>query len=101
LLKDPQADLQWRAVLLYFVRGWTSAAIAARFHVPAHRIWHTLNQWAIRAIALGYIQVIDMELLAACSKPDAHPNSGRTGRPMRRNALLFGTGGGHNSAVAS
>jgi hypothetical protein len=66
LLKQPQADMQWRVVLLYFVRGWSSARIAARFHVPKHRIRKSLNQWSVRALALGYVQVIDHEAFAAC-----------------------------------
>jgi len=66
LLKQPPAEMQWRSVLLYFVCGWTSTAIAARFNVPVHRIWHLLNQWAVRAAALGYIQVIDAEAFASC-----------------------------------
>ena len=61
LLKQPSADPQWRMVLLYFVRGWSQTAIAARFDVPVHRISRTLNEWSIRALAYGYVQVIDSE----------------------------------------
>src|SRR6478609_2098441 len=61
LLKCPPADTQWRIVLLFFVRGWSSSKIAARFSVPRHRIWKILNGWSVRALALGYIQVIDPE----------------------------------------
>ena len=71
LLKQPQADMQWRVVLLYFSRGWSSARIGARFHVPKHRIRKTLNQWCVRALALGYVQVIDQEAFAACCRDDA------------------------------
>jgi hypothetical protein len=66
LLKCPPADAQWRIVLLFFVRGWSSSKIAARFSVPRHRIWKILNGWSVRALALGYIQVIDQEAFAAC-----------------------------------
>lgn len=61
LLKQPLADTQWRVVLLYFVRGWRQTAIAARFGVPVHRISRTLNEWSVRALAYGYVQVIDSE----------------------------------------
>jgi hypothetical protein len=70
LLKQPSADMQWRAVLLYFVRGWSSARIGARFNVPKHQIRKTLNQWSVRALALGYIQVVDPEAFAACCRDD-------------------------------
>ncbi len=66
LLKCPPADTQRRIVLLFFVRGWSSAKIGARFQVPKHRIWKILNGWSVRALALGYIQVIDPEGFAAC-----------------------------------
>jgi hypothetical protein len=65
LLKCPPADMQWRIVLLFFVRGWSSSKIAARFAVPRHRIWKILNGWSVRALALGYIQVIDPEAFEA------------------------------------
>ena len=61
LLKQPSADPQWRMVLLYFVRGWSQTAIAARLGVPVHRISRTLNEWSIRALAYGYVQVVDSE----------------------------------------
>ena len=66
LLKQPAADMQWRMVLLYFVRGWSQPAIAARFRVPIHRISKALNDWSIRALALGYVQVIDPKAFAVC-----------------------------------
>ena len=94
LLKGPPGEMQWRSVLLYFVRGWTATAIAARFHVPVHRIWHILNQWAIRATALGYIQIIDVE---AFCRLDA----GASGSPVRRTTALFATRGGWHSGLAS
>ena len=42
LLKIPADEMQWRAVLLYFVRGWSSAEIGARFRVPKHQIRQVL-----------------------------------------------------------
>jgi hypothetical protein len=66
LVKQPSGDIEWRAVVLYFVRGWSSTKIAARFQVPKHRIRKSLNQWCVRALALGYVQVIDHAAFAAC-----------------------------------
>jgi hypothetical protein len=63
-LKQRPAGIEWRAVLLFFVRGWSSARIAARFHVPPHQIWQLLESWSVRALALGYVQVIDPEAFA-------------------------------------
>ena len=57
-------------VLLFFVRGWSTTRMAARYHVPKHRIWKVLHDWAVRAFALGYIQVIDEEKFATCSRMD-------------------------------
>jgi hypothetical protein len=101
LLKGPPGEIQWRSVLLYFVRGWTATAIAARFHVPVHRIWHILNQWAIRATALGYIQIIDFEAFAARCRLDARARRGHSGSPLRRTTALFATRGGRHSGLAS
>ena len=64
-LKAPPADTQWRVVLLFFVQGWSSIAIAARFNVPKHRIRHILYDWAVRALDLGYVAIIDAEGFAA------------------------------------
>ena len=69
-LRRPAADMQCRVVLLFFVRGWTSIQIAARFGVPKHVIRGTLNDWSARALALGYVQVIDPEAFAACCRMD-------------------------------
>ena len=70
LLKCPPADTQWRIVLLFFIRGWSSSKIGARFSLPRHRIWNILNGWSVRALGLGYIQVIDPEAFAACCHLD-------------------------------
>ena len=69
-LRRPTADMQCRVVLLFFVRGWRSVDIATRFNVPKHVIWGVLNEWSVRALALGYIQVIDAEAFAACCRMD-------------------------------
>ena len=70
LLKQPQADMQWRMVLLFFVRGWSSASIAGRFGVPKHRIRRSLNEWSFRALALGHVQIIDPEAFVECCQVD-------------------------------
>ena len=64
--KGSQADMQWRMVLLFFVRGWSVAKVAARFQVPNHRVWTLLNGWSVRAMAQGHVQVIDPEAFAVC-----------------------------------
>ena len=69
-LRRPAGDMQCRVVLLFFVRGWTSIQIAARFGVPKHVIRGILNDWSVRALALGYIQVIDPEEFAICCRMD-------------------------------
>jgi hypothetical protein len=69
-LKDPPADMQWRVVSLFFVCGWNSVSIATRFHVPRHRIWQIVHDWCIRALALGYVEVIDPEAFSACCRVD-------------------------------
>ena len=65
-----QADMQWRMVLLFFVRGWSVAKIAERFQVPKHRVWTLLNGWSVRAMAQGHVQVIDPEAFAVCCRDD-------------------------------
>src|ERR1035437_7541660 len=57
--KGSQADMQWRMVLLFFVRGWSVAKIATRFQVPNHRVWTLLNGWSVRAMAQGKPSVKD------------------------------------------
>jgi hypothetical protein len=66
LLKQPAADMQWRAVSLFFLHGWSAPSIASRFQVPKHRIRKGLNEWSGRAMVLGYVQVIDPDVFAAC-----------------------------------
>jgi hypothetical protein len=63
-LKQRPAGIEWRAVLLFFVLGWSSSRIAARFRVPPHHIWQILEDWSVRALALGCVQVIDHEAFA-------------------------------------
>ena len=75
LLKEPAADVQWRMVVLFFVCGWRSAKIAARFHVPADRMRKDLYAWSVRAMALGYIQVIEPDAFARCCHGDVEYES--------------------------
>ena len=70
-LKQRDAGAQWRAVILFFVRGWSSPRIAMRFQVPTHRVWQILEDWSVRAWALGYVQVLDPEAFAACCRTGA------------------------------
>jgi hypothetical protein len=76
LLKQPAADMQWRMVLLFFVRGWSASRIAVRFEVPKHRILRSLNEWSSRALALGYVQIIDPEAFEACCQVDVEYGTG-------------------------
>lgn len=67
LLKTPSKDMQWRVVLLYFVLGWTSVEIAARFGVPKHRVRQILKDWSVRAFALGCMEIVNRDaFLAYC-----------------------------------
>ena len=77
-LKQPPADMQWRMVQLYFVRGWSSVKIAARFNVPTHWIRKSLNEWSVRALALGFVQVIDPEAFAACCHSEVEYGADRS-----------------------
>ena len=82
-LKQPTGDMQWRMVLLYFVRGWSAPKIAARFNVPIHRIRNILNAWSVRALELGYIQVIDPEAFAVCCRDDAESGTTKDTEQVR------------------
>lgn len=54
-------DIQWRLVELYFIRGWSSKQLAERYGVTARRIQQSLQHWADRAMARGYLQEIPAE----------------------------------------
>jgi hypothetical protein len=69
--------IQWRMVLLFFVQGWSLVEVAARFKVPKHRVGQILNVWTMRALALGYVQVIDPEAFAECCRIDIGYGTGR------------------------
>jgi len=69
-LKGSPADMQWRVVSLFFVRAWSTVDIAVRFGVPRHRIRKMLYDWCVRALALGYVEVMDPDAFAACCRPE-------------------------------
>jgi hypothetical protein len=75
-LKQRPAGIEWRAVLLFFVLGWSSSRIAARFQVPPHQVWQILEDWSVRALALGCVQVIDQEAFARLIPAAAGPAIG-------------------------
>lgn len=54
-------DIQWRIVVLYFVRGWSSGSIAMRYGVTRERIRQILRHWFVRAREHGYIDVTPAE----------------------------------------
>jgi len=54
-------DLQWRIVLLYFVRGWPSGRIAVRYGITRERVRQILRHWISRARSLGYIDLVPSE----------------------------------------
>ena len=59
--RQHSADIQWRIVTLYFVRGWTPEDLADRYRVTSSRIRQLLRLWVECARALGYLQEIPAE----------------------------------------
>jgi hypothetical protein len=53
-----RAEIQWRVVVLYFVRGWSCLQIGQRYGVTPNRIRQLLYGWVSRAVTLGYVQQI-------------------------------------------
>jgi hypothetical protein len=51
-------DIQWRIVILYFIRGWSSVRIASRYGMTRERVMQLLRQWVARAIRRGYVETI-------------------------------------------
>jgi hypothetical protein len=60
-LRQHKRDVQWRAVVLYFVRGWTLERIAERYGVTHKRIGQMVRQWAAQAMRHGYVARIPTE----------------------------------------
>jgi hypothetical protein len=56
-----RTDIQWRIVLLYFVRGWPSRKIATRYGMTSKRVTQILHQWISRARSRGYLDRIPTE----------------------------------------
>jgi hypothetical protein len=74
--RQARPEMQWKAVSLYFVLGWSLCDIAARFGVGSHRISKVVDEWATRAIALGYIQIIDPERFETWDGIEAETEAG-------------------------
>ena len=53
-----RADIQWRLVQLYFVRGWNCIQLGRRYNLTRQRIEQLLAQWVDCASTLGYMQEI-------------------------------------------
>jgi hypothetical protein len=81
--KQPPDGAQWRMVLLYFVRGWNLRDIARRFKVPPHRVGLILNNWSVRALALGCVEIIDPEAFAECCRIDVEHGTDREQEEIR------------------
>ncbi len=79
LSRQARPDIQWRVVTLYLVLGWTMNDIGARFGLALSRISLMIHDWAVRAFALGYIQVLDPDRFALlcgaelCDEPPSRP----------------------------
>jgi hypothetical protein len=69
--RQHSANIQWRVVTLYFVRGWTCEQLADRYGVTSHRVRQLLRRWVECAAALGYLQKIPTERLMATTCEDA------------------------------
>ena len=65
-----RADIQWRLVELYFVRGWSTKRIAERYGLTSRRIQQSLQRWADRAVADGYLQEIPPETVLPMPRRD-------------------------------
>jgi len=79
LSRQSRPDVQGRAVTLYFVCGWTMSRIGVRYGLPDFRISQILNEWAVRAFALGFIQIIDAERFEVLAE---RPSRGASKMPL-------------------
>lgn len=98
LLKSPSDDMQWRVVLLYFVRGWSSVRIGQRFRVPKHRISQVLRDWSVRALAQGCLEVLNQEAFKECCLTAAGRGS-RAGTGLFLAASASGAGSARRAPV--
>src|SRR5450432_4897921 len=53
-----RADIEWRLVQLYFVRGWNCIQLARRYNLTRQRIEQLLAVWVDCASKLGFLQEI-------------------------------------------
>ncbi len=71
-----RADIQWRLVELYFVRGWSTRRLAERYGVTTRRVQQSLLHWVGRAAERGYLQEIPDDSLhraPSIASPHAAP----------------------------
>jgi hypothetical protein len=66
-----RGDGQRQIVQLYFLGGWQLKAICNRYMLSKSAVRSMLVEWKIRAVAAGYIQAIDPDLLAPPAEPDS------------------------------
>src|SRR5579863_10265227 len=64
-----RADIQWRLVELYFIRGWSTKRIAERYGVTSRRIQQSLQHWVVSAMERGYLQAIPPAPVFAAAHP--------------------------------
>jgi DNA-binding winged helix-turn-helix (wHTH) protein len=77
--RQSRADIQWRVVVLYFVRNWSCSALGQRYGVTMERVRQMLTQWVRRAMALGYLQ----EIPPAEALPESGAQAVLSGLPER------------------
>jgi hypothetical protein len=57
-VRNASADVQRRAVQLYFLCGWSCRKIAKRYGYSGFYIWQIVSDWKRHAVSLGYLQAI-------------------------------------------
>ncbi len=57
-VRQMRADIQWKVVLLYFIRNWSCAELGRRYGITRSRSGQIISAWVHRAIALGYLQEV-------------------------------------------
>jgi len=58
IFRQSRADIQWRLVLLYFIRGWTCKQLSALYDLTRQRIEQLIAEWVDSAVTHGYLQEI-------------------------------------------
>lgn len=58
VFEQARADIQWRLVVLYFIRGWTCKQLSRRYDLTRQRIEQIIGDWVHSAVVLGYLQEI-------------------------------------------